>query len=75
MRQVSPSVWLSARRWLCLGRNKELVTSSCVKKKSPSQIRQEQKRKEEGFQKKATLAAEEVAKASEAKERGRAIGT
>ena len=53
--------------------NKELVTSSCVKKKSPSQIRREQKRKEERSQKKATPAAEfteEVAKASEAEDGG-----
>ena len=47
--------------------NKELGSSSCVKrkKKSPSQVRREQRRKEERSLKKAAEATEKVAEASE----------
>ena len=45
--------------------NKELGPSSCMKKKSPSQIRRELRRKEERSLKKAAEPAEKVVEASE----------
>ena len=45
--------------------NKELGPSSCLKKKSPSQIRRELRRKEERSLKKAAEPAEKVVEASE----------
>ena len=45
--------------------NKELGPSSCMKKKSPSQIRRELRRKEERSLKKAAEPTEKVAEASE----------
>ena len=50
--------------------NKELGYSSCMKKKkkSPSQVRREQKRKEERSLRKAVETAEKVAEASKSNE-------
>ena len=48
--------------------NKELGSSSCMKKKSPSQIRRELRRREERSLKKAAEPTEKVAEASESEE-------
>ena len=55
--------------------NKELGSSSCMKKKSPSQIRRELRRKEERSLKKAAEPTEKVAEASESEESGPKVNT
>ena len=55
--------------------NKELGSSSCMKKKSPSQIRRELRRREERSLKKAAEPTEKVAEASESEESGPKVNT